>query len=128
MPCLYFRRLSSGHHEAGLQMAARIKDVVEQHGGSMRLSAVKRAVHAYRHQEAWKEGMHRVVLHRIAAISKGKIDLTWSDTIDLPDPYAKPSTAKRRRPRQPTKWFEQNRPKMDRGQHLDFDQDWDEED
>jgi hypothetical protein len=118
----YFPHLSRDRREAGRQMAARIRDLIEQNTrGRVRLADVKRSLHGNRHREAWEEGLRLLKLHRIATIEDGVISPTWSGSDVLPDPYRLPEKATRRKQRVQSEWFLRNRRLMDEGQHSGFD-------
>ena len=124
----YFPHLSKDRREAGQQMAARIKDFIDQSAnGSVRLADVKRALHGYRHPEAWEEGLRLLRLHRNATVVDGIISPTWSGSDVLPDPYKPSGGTKRRKHRVQSKWFLRNRPLMDQGQHSGFEEDRDDD-
>jgi hypothetical protein len=123
----YFPHLSRDRRQAGRQMAARIRDQIEQDSrGRVRLSAVKRALHGYRHQDAWNEALRLLTVHRIAKIADGYITRTWSGNDTLPDPYQPERPTKHRKGRV-SEWFLKNRAKMDMGQHADFGDDWEDQ-
>ena len=106
-----------------MEMAARIKELIEANvanGGTMRLSALKRSLHANRHPDAWKEALRRLVVHRVAKVAKGNITLTRSGNDLFPDPYGRPTPKRRKRNRGQSEWFQKNRTKMDEGQHSGF--------
>jgi hypothetical protein len=126
----YFRHLSADRRRAGMEMAARIKEhMARQSLRTMRLSAIKRALHGDRHPDAWRDAISQLVRYWIATVRNGWITLTDSDDSVLPDVYPRAAEPKRRkRTRGKTDWFQQNRSKMDRGQHADFDWEPDDED
>ena len=124
----YFAHLSADRYQAGMEMAARIKETIEAMGRrTMTLSALKRSLHANRHPAAWKEAIRRLVVHRIATVADGNITLKWSE-FELPNPYGRLKPKRHERNRGQSEWFEKNRAKMDDGQHSDFDEDWSGED
>jgi hypothetical protein len=126
----YFKHLSRYPREAGLEMAARIKELIETHrsnGETLPLSALKRSLHADRHSQAWREAIGRLVVHRIAKVADGEITLRPSE-FELPDPYGRPKPNRPKRNRPQSDWLRENRAKMDAGQHSDFFEDWSDED
>ncbi len=126
----YFAHLSRDRYQSAMEMAARIKELIQakrSNNGTMRLSALKRSLHADRHPEVWKEAIRRLVVHRIAKVANGEITLKPTE-FDLPDPYGRPKPKRRRRNRGQSEWYQMNRTKMDDGQHSNFDEDWEDED
>lgn len=125
----YFPHLSRDRRQAGREIAARIKELLESRAtGSLRLAALKRALHADRHPEAWQNAIELLRLHRIASVDDGSITHTWSGNDTLPDPYEPEKKTKRRKRGIQTEWFVHNRPKMDAGQHSEFGDDWEDDD
>ena len=121
----YFCHLSTDRRQAGLQMAARIVEHVGRgNKNTMRLSELKRRLHAHRHPDAFSDGVTQLVRYGMATVRDRWLTLTGTEGIRLPEVYRRPPEPRRRRNRGRSEWFEENRSKMDNGQHSNFAEDW----
>ena len=125
----YFSRFSTDRRQAGLEMAARIVDHLGRgNKNTMPLSDLKRALHAHRHPEKFRDAVSQLVRYGMATVRDGWLTLRAAEGIALPQVYRRLAELKHQRKRGRTEWFEENRSKMDLGQHSNFGEDWGDED